>query len=100
MSRYNSGDVVLVQFPYREDRTRFKKRPAIIIREDTQGEYLICQITGTDRRGKNKGYWIEADSEDGKQMKLQKDSFVNADMTTIVDVNFYINRKNRFRNSS
>jgi hypothetical protein len=56
----------------------YKMRPAVIILEESEGEYLVCPITGTNRTGKVPGIWVTATSPAGQQMGLTKDSFIVA----------------------
>lgn len=44
-------DVVLVEYPYEEDSTKFSKRPAIVIDKDTKGlRVLVVKITTHEPR--------------------------------------------------
>ena len=80
MPKFHRGDVVIVQFPFK-DGIGSKIRPAVIIREEYTDEYLICQITKNNRSDKLRGFWILQDSDDGRKMGIREDSFVNADNT-------------------
>jgi len=46
---YKRGDIVLYPFSFAEDKTRFKRRPALIVQSDDilhySGNYLIAYIT-------------------------------------------------------
>ena len=83
MPKFQRGDVVTVQFPF-SDGIGSKIRPAVVIREEYADEYLICQITKSNRSDKLQGFWILMDSEEGKKMGIKFDSFVNADHTVIL----------------
>jgi len=83
MPRFYSGDVILVLFPFK-DGIGAKKRPAVVIREDSLDEYLICQITSKNRSNEFKGFWVEKESEEGKKMRLLQDSFINAENYIVV----------------
>jgi mRNA interferase MazF len=39
-----AGAVVLVRFPF-SDLTGAKLRPAVVLAQDTRGDWLICQVT-------------------------------------------------------
>ncbi len=80
MPQYSPGDVVLAAFPF-EDTSDTKPRPVVIIEAYPDASYS-CMITGTNRSHLDKGFWILKDSDDGKAMKLKKDSFVNANRCT------------------
>lgn|SRR5690606_30171564 len=88
---YQPGDVVLCNFPFQEDPTQFKKRPALILRCLSNNRYLIAQITSTDRRDQCAGLWIQRISFAGIKMNLRMDSFLN--LSRIIDVpDFAIDR--------
>lgn len=91
MPKFNREDAVLVLFPF-ADGSNAKKRPAIVVREEYTGEFLVCQITSTNRSDKLKGFWIAKDSEEGESMGVLSDSFVNASNTTILK-QFMFDRK-------
>lgn len=74
---YSPGDIILVNFPYREDKNLFSKRPAFVIKNMGNGTHKVCQITGTDRRGELKGEWIDPESSEYEPMNLRKPSFIN-----------------------
>ena len=49
--RYKKGDIVIIGFPF-SDLSRTKKRPALIISNDTvnnTGDYLVVQVTSKIR---------------------------------------------------
>lgn len=41
---YSFGDIVLLRFPY-SDGAGSKKRPALVLSEDNDGDLLVCRIT-------------------------------------------------------
>jgi mRNA interferase MazF len=44
MAKFNFGDIVLLRFPYTDSKT-YKKRPAMIIRDDNDDDIIVCRIT-------------------------------------------------------
>lgn len=76
-SGYNIGDVVLVHYPYKEDPSITKLRPAVIVDITETPILLFVQITSTNRSDTNDGRWIVSTSNAGKMMGLRKDSFLN-----------------------
>ena len=84
MSFYNPGDVVVVNFPYRDNPTRFKPRPGLIISIEDENYYRVCQITTTNRHSAQRGDWILASSQLGQALGINKDSFLNIDNILIL----------------
>lgn len=95
MPKYQRGDIVLVEFPF-SDGIGSKHRPAVVIREEYADEYLICQITKKNRSDKLRGFWILMDSEDGREMGIKTDSFVNADNTICLEILMFHKTIGRF----
>jgi mRNA-degrading endonuclease toxin of MazEF toxin-antitoxin module len=78
MPQYQRGDVAEVLQVWREKdgSLQYKWRPGIIY--DVLGEdHYSFLIFGKDRTGKIPGFKVEANSKDGKEMRLKKDSFIN-----------------------
>ncbi|HRZ96484.1 MAG TPA: type II toxin-antitoxin system PemK/MazF family toxin [Paludibacter sp.] len=44
MDKFNFGDIVLLKFPYTDNKT-FKRRPALIINDFRDGDVIVCRIT-------------------------------------------------------
>lgn len=44
---YKQGDIVLIPFPFEDDLTKTKKRPAVILSKDSinKGSYIVIKIT-------------------------------------------------------
>ena len=85
MSNYRRGDVVTVLFPF-SDGLGAKRRPAVIVREDPPGVFLICQITtNLGRASKSKGCIVKKASEEGARMGIDSDSFINAEISICVE---------------
>lgn len=75
---YQVGDVVFCRFPLREDPSKYLPRPALIMKVVVPGKlFKAAQITSTDRRGRQCGYWIEKKSSHNRIMRLKTDSFIN-----------------------
>ncbi|MFN8886656.1 MAG: type II toxin-antitoxin system PemK/MazF family toxin, partial [Cyclobacteriaceae bacterium] len=82
---YRVGDVVLCNFPYREDPTQFTKRPALVMKVTNAGlSYMLAQITSTNRTDSLTGFWIEVTSKKWSSMGLKNDSFIN--LSNILEV--------------
>ncbi|UXX78003.1 hypothetical protein N7E81_11590 [Reichenbachiella carrageenanivorans] len=81
MARYQVGDVVLCWVAWENPDGSFdsKCRHSIVYRVDGDQERLILAGYGKDRTGKVKGLRIEANSKEGKEMRLQKDTFFNCE---------------------
>ncbi len=77
MATFSPGDIVIVNYPFREDPTQFSKRPAMIISKKDDGHYFMSQITRTNRSGVLKGEWIDEGSKEFISMGLKKASFIN-----------------------
>ncbi len=52
MGKFIVGDIVVIPFPY-TDLSQFKKRPALIIKELGNGDYLLAMITSQPYTGKH-----------------------------------------------
>lgn len=71
--KYKKGDIVIIGFPF-SDLTKTKKRPALIISNDTvnkTGDYLMVQVTSKIR---NDNLSIPIDKSDfinGQELPLQ-----------------------------
>jgi mRNA interferase MazF len=44
MNPLKFGDIVILKFPFTDGRT-FKRRPALIINENMDGDVIVCRIT-------------------------------------------------------
>ena len=44
MDKLNFGDVVLLRFPFTDEKT-FKRRPALLIKDFIDGDIIVCRIT-------------------------------------------------------
>jgi len=76
MLKPKPGDIFLVPVPFQDDIFSSKHRPAVILRDEGNGFFLMAPITGTNLTGKQVGIWIIKTSSEGVAMKLQKDSFI------------------------
>lgn len=44
MAEYKFGDVVLLKFPFADERNA-KKRPALVLHQSTDHDIIVCRIT-------------------------------------------------------
>jgi mRNA interferase MazF len=44
MEKLNFGDVVLLKFPF-TDNKNYKKRPGLLIKDSEDGDIIVCRIT-------------------------------------------------------
>jgi len=70
------GDMYYIPIPYKDDFFESKKRPVVVLRDEGNGLFLVAPVTGTNHTGYKKGIWLLKDSDDGKKMGLDKDSFI------------------------
>ncbi len=73
MMRYKKGDIVIIGFPF-SDLTRIKKRPALIISNETvnnTGDYLMVQVTSRIRNDSLSLPISNTDFVNGKYLPLQ-----------------------------
>ncbi len=71
--KYKKGDIVIIGFPF-SDLYRTKKRPALIISNDTvneTGDYLMVQVTSKIRTDSLSLPINKTDFVNGKELPLQ-----------------------------
>jgi len=71
--KYKKGDIVIIGFPF-SDLSRTKKRPALIISNDTvnkTGDYLMVQVTSKIRIDSLSLQINKIDFVNGKELPLQ-----------------------------
>ena len=71
--KYKKGDIVIIGFPF-SDLSKTKKRPALIISNDTvnnTGDYLMVQITSKIRNDRLSLPVNKIDFVNGKELPLQ-----------------------------
>jgi len=81
---YKPGDIVIITFPYKDKGKYFIKQRPVLILEILNLKhklYKVCQITTKNRSDKLKGHWIKKNSNIGKSMGLNHDSFINLTYT-------------------
>jgi len=92
MSDYEPGDVLIVRFPFQEDTTKMKIRPALLLSVDDD-TYTVCRITKTNRSGTNKGEWIHSNTMVGRELGLNCDSFIDLDTIRRIKASYIIHDK-------
>ncbi len=50
MEGFVKGDVVVLPFPF-SDLSVNKRRPALVVSEGEYGDFILCQITSTTKKG-------------------------------------------------
>jgi mRNA interferase MazF len=71
--RYKKGEIVIIGFPF-SDLSRTKKRPALIISNDTvnkTGDYLMVQVTSNIRNDSLSLPLDKSDFINGQELPLQ-----------------------------
>ena len=71
--KYKKGDIVIIGFPF-SDLSKAKKRPALIISNDTvnkTGDYLMVQVTSKIRNDNLTLPINKTDFVNGKELPLQ-----------------------------
>jgi len=76
MPNYQPGEVIRAFFPY-DGPKGGKPRPVLILSIISDQYYRCAMITGTNLSGKRKGEMISHVSAIGREMGLDKDSFIN-----------------------
>jgi mRNA-degrading endonuclease toxin of MazEF toxin-antitoxin module len=95
MSRYQRGDVVRAPLPYMDEDGiwRVKFRPFIVIDVDGINDNITVSCTGQTHQSKKfTGISVLLDSEEGRKMGIDRDSFIYCN-TTVVFANKDIIRK-------
>lgn len=82
MTNYKRGEVILVKFPY-SDMVRYKKRPALVVQDDSVetglSQKVVVQITSNLNRTGETRVLVRKDSPDGQAMRILTDSIIVAD---------------------
>jgi mRNA interferase MazF len=82
MTTYKRGDVILVKFPY-SDLVRYKKRPALVVQDETVetglSQRVVVQITSNLNRTGDTRVPVKKDSPEGQAMGILSDSVIVAD---------------------
>jgi mRNA interferase MazF len=72
MGKFIAGDIVVIPFPY-TDLTQFKKRPALVLKELGNDDYLLAMITS---KSYNSPYSLPVIPSVYSSGSLPSDSFV------------------------
>lgn len=77
--RYKEGDVVIVPFTWRDEQgdIKFKMRPAVVYRIESETEHLMIKCTHVNRSAKYPGKWVLQNSAQGKQMGIRENTFIH-----------------------
>lgn len=76
MANYAPGEIIVVNYPFKEDPTLFKPRPAMIISKISEELYCIAKITTKNQTGRYKGEWIDENSKEYEPMGIGLPSFI------------------------
>jgi mRNA interferase MazF len=84
MDRSRRGEVVLVKFPFIQDFSKSKERPALVIQNDIGNRFssntIVLSISSTvPLRDYPTHYRIKVNSTVGQKAGLEKDSIVQAE---------------------
>lgn len=85
--RYKEGDVVLVPFTWKDDEglIHYKNRPAVVYSIESEIEHLMIKCTHVNRSGQYPGKWVLKNSDQGRQMGIDEDTFIHYTDTLIID---------------
>lgn len=82
MTTYKRGDVVLIRFP-NSDLTTYKKRPALVVQDETVptglSQRVVTMITSNLNRTGTTRVLVRKESQAGRAMGLILDSMIVAD---------------------
>lgn len=98
---FRRGDVVLIAFPFIQDFTRSKARPAVVIQNDVGNTYgdnlILAAITSqVPEQDYPVHYRVYAGSPIAKEAGLDKDSIVKAETIVTIPKAQVIERLGRF----
>ena len=74
---FKPGDVIWIEFPFKEDVLQNKRRPALVLECNGPGIYTLAQITSKNRTHQLDGIWVTRHSVTWVKMGLLTDSFIN-----------------------
>ena len=86
MSEYTFGDIVLLRFPFTDDKT-YKRRPALVINDFKDGDIIVCRITSQIYNTKNDIYienWDKMGLKLPSVIRVHKLATLEMDMVEIV----------------
>jgi mRNA interferase MazF len=101
---YRKGDVVLVSFPYTTDdgQTQTKRRPAVIISNDTNNvrldDVLLVPLTSNTTRAHKEPTQVEINmnSVEGQQGGLRLDSVIDCTVIATIPKTLLVNKIGAF----
>jgi len=92
MNKYKQGDLVWVNYPYSDDFSQSKKRPAIIVSSNVSNsldnDYLLCPITSSLRNDMFSYFLIN----ENLSRSLPKPSEVRCNKITTIRENIIIGK--------
>ena len=74
MAKFTVGDIVLVRFPF-SDLSQQKLRPALVLADVKNGDYILCQITSKPYRDQRV---IELGQSSFTRGQLNKTSYIRS----------------------
>lgn len=86
MPKLNFGDIVLLKFPFTDNKT-YKKRPALIISDFDDGDIIVCRITSQMYNSKNDLFideWESAGLKLPSVIRVHKIATLEKNMVEIV----------------
>jgi len=85
--KFKEGDVVIAPYTWKDDegKIKFKFRPAVVYQIESDTEHLMIKCTHVNRSSKFPGKWVLSESEEGKVMGLDVDTFIHYSETLIID---------------
>jgi mRNA interferase MazF len=86
MRKLSFGEIVLLKFPY-TDSTKFKRRPALVLNDYSDGDILVCRITSQIYNTGNDVYiekWKESGLKLPSVIRVHKIATLEKDMVEIV----------------
>jgi mRNA-degrading endonuclease toxin of MazEF toxin-antitoxin module len=98
---FRRGDVLLIAFPFIQDFSKSKNRPAVVIQNDVGNAYgdnlILASITSqVPEQGYPVHYRVYAGSQIAKEAGLDKDSVVKAETIITVPKTHVLEKLGRF----
>lgn len=84
MPAYKRGDVLLVYYPFSDDPSTTKLRPAILL-EDAVDDHFVMKCTKTDTSKYGKCIFIAENSKEYNQMGLWEPTYISTSETVTLE---------------